>query len=105
MSPVKSVFGNDVTLHHSIIEHILKRHPEMEKFRDLEGSILLIVTSPDLVLAGRYGENIVAKKIEVGAFMDKWMLIPYEEGGVIRTAFIVSGIEKITKRRFVLWKR
>lgn len=103
LKSVKSVFGNDVILD-SIVKQVLRRHPEMTKLRDLKESISLAVASPDFVFAGRYGENIAARKIEAKAFKGKWMMVPYEEGGRVKTAFIVSSVEKII-RRAVLWKR
>ncbi|KUO39039.1 MAG: hypothetical protein AVW05_02410 [Hadesarchaea archaeon DG-33] len=105
MKSVKSVFGNDVILDSSIVERVLRRHLEMAKLQDLEEIISLAVASPDFVFAGRYGENIAARKIEAGTFEGKWMMVPYEEGGRVKTAFIVSSVEKIIRRRAVLWKR
>ena len=77
----------------------------MAKLRDLHKSILLTITSPDFVLKGRYGENIAARRIGAGTFKGKWMMVPYEEGGRIKTAFIISNIEKIIRGRIALWKR
>ena len=102
---IKSVFDSEVTIDAAVIKHILIRHPEMRKLRDLEGSISLTITSPDFVFEGRYGENIAARKIRAGAFRGKWMMVPYEEGGRAKTAFIASKVEKIMKRGIVLWKR
>lgn len=99
LKSVKSVFGNDVILDLSIVKQVLKRHPETAKLRDLKEGISLAVASPDFVFAGRYGENIAARKIEDGAFEGKWMMVPYKEGGRVKTAFIVSDVEKIIRRR------
>lgn len=104
LKSVKSVFENDVILD-SIVKQVLRRHPETAKLRDLKEGISLAVASPDFVFAGRYGENIAARKIEAGTFEGKWMMVPYEEGGRVKTAFIVSSVEKIIRRRAVLWKR
>lgn len=103
MKSIKSVFGKDVVLDSSIVERVLRRHPEMAKLRDLKESISLAVACPDSVFRGRYGENIAARKIETGAFEGRWMMVPYEEGGRVKTAFIVSNVEKVKK--VVLWKR
>ena len=54
---------------------------------------------------GRYGENIAARRIDAGAFVGKWLMVPYEECGRVKTAFIASRVEKIMKRGVVLWKR
>jgi hypothetical protein len=102
---MKSVFGSEVALDASVIKHVLKRHPEMKKLRDLKGSVSLTITSPDFVFEGRYGESIAARKIEAGAFRGRWMMVPYEEGGRVKTAFIASKVQKILKRGIVLWKR
>ena len=104
MKSVKSVFGKDVILGLSIVKQVLRRHPETAKLQDLKEDISLAVASPDFVFAGRYGENIAARKIEPGACKGKWMMVPYEEGGRVKTAFIVSSVEKIIRRRAVQWK-
>ena len=104
MRSIKSVFGNEVTLHPATVKHVLKRHPEMAKLRDLDKSMLLTITSPDFVLGGKYGENIAARRIKAGALKGKWMVVPYEEGGRIKTA-LISNVEKIIKGRTALWKR
>lgn len=103
MNSIKSVFGNHVILDSSTVKQILRRHPEMAKLRDLKEDISLAVACPDFVFAGKYGENIAAREIETGVFEGKWMMVPYEEGGKVKTAFIVSNVEKIKK--VVLWKR
>jgi len=82
----------------------LKRHPELKKLQNLEENILLSVGSPDFVLGGRYEENIAVKKIKMGTFKGKWIVVPYEEGGGTKTAFIVSNVKKIKRRRVMLWK-
>ena len=103
MKSIKSVFGNDVVLDSSTVKQILRGHPEMAKLQDLKESISLAVACPDFVFAGRYREHIAARKIEAGAFEGRWMMVPYEEGGRVKTAFIVSNVEKVKK--VVLWKR
>lgn len=105
MRSVKSVFGNNVILDLSIIKQVLRRHPEMAKLGDLKENISLAVASPDFVFAGKYGENIAARKIEAGAFKGKWVMVPYEEDGKVKTAFMVSNVEKTIRRGIVLWKR
>ncbi len=75
----------------------------MAKLRDLKESISLAVACPDFVFGGRYGEHIAARKIESGAFEGRWMMVPYEEGGRVKTAFVISNVEKVKKA--VLWKR
>jgi len=82
----------------------LKRHPELKKLQNLEENILLTVASPDFVLGGRYEESIAVKKLKMGAFKGKWIVVPYEEGGGTKTAFIVSNVKKIKRGRVVLWK-
>ncbi|MBA7502614.1 hypothetical protein ES706_01207 [subsurface metagenome] len=75
----------------------------MAKLRDLKESISLAVACPDFVFGGKYGKNIAARKIEAEALEGRWMMVPYEEGGRVKTAFIVSNVEKVKK--VVLWKR
>ena len=104
MGATKSVLGNEVILDATVIQHILKRHPELKKLQNLEEAILLAVASPDFVFSGRYGENIAARKVKTGAFRGKWIVVPYDEGGGIKTAFIISNVEKIKRRRVMLWK-
>jgi len=104
LGSLKSVFGSEVTLDTAVVKHVLKRHPEMKRLRDLKGSISLTITSPDFVFKGRYGENIAARRIEAGVFEGKWMMVPYEEYGRVKTAFLASKVEKILKRG-ILWKR
>lgn len=103
MGSTKSVFGNAVTLDTTVIQHILKRHPELKKLENLDGYILLTVASPDFVFEGRYEENIAAKKIKTGAFKNKWIVVPYDESGRVKTAFIISNVDRIKRRRVVLW--
>ena len=102
---VGSVFENDVYLDFSVTKIVFRRHPETGKLRHLGEQILSAVSSPDYVFAGKYGENIAAEKIKVEFFKDRWLMVPYKEGGRINTAFIVSNIERLIKGRFVLWKR
>ena len=104
MRSTKSIFGNEVVLSPSVIQHILKRHPELKKIQNLEDGILLTVASPDFVFAGRYQENIAAKKVRTEAFKEKWIVVPYDEGGVVKTAFITSDVGRIKRGRVVLWK-
>jgi len=102
---VKSVFGNEITLDAAVIKHILKRHPEIGKLRNIEEAISRTIASPDFVFEGRYGETIAARRIKEEAFEGAWMMVPYEEGGRVKTTFIVSNIKKMIRRRAVLWKR
>lgn len=104
MRSTRSVFGNEVTLDTTVLQHILKRHPELKKLQNLEGDILFTVASPDFVFGGKYEENIAARKIKAGAFKGKWIVVPYDESGQIKTAFIISNVEKIKRERVVLWK-
>ncbi len=105
MVTVKSVFGKAVALDSPTVVHVLRRHPETTKLGGLKRCILLTVSSPDYVLAGRYGENIAARMIRTGAFRGKWLVVPYDEGGRVKTAFIVSDVERLIRGRVMLWKR
>jgi hypothetical protein len=68
---IKSIFGNEVILDSRVIEHVLKRHPEMNRLQDPTGNISLTIASPDFVVEGRYGENIAARRIKAGVFSGK----------------------------------
>jgi len=101
---IKSVFGNDVILDDTVIKHVLKRHPEIGKLQNIDEKISLAIADPDFVFEGRYGENIAVRKIEE-TVKDTWIVAPYTENGKVKTTFIVSNIEKIIRRRAMLWKR
>ncbi|KUO39878.1 MAG: hypothetical protein APZ16_01180 [Candidatus Hadarchaeum yellowstonense] len=105
MRLTRSVFENDVFLDSAALRVILGRHPEMGRLERLEDEILAAISAPDFVLAGRYGNNIAVRKISAGFFLGSWLMVPYEEGGRVITAFVASDGEKMRERRLVLWRR
>jgi len=71
----------------------------------MDEKISLTIADPDFVFEGRYGENIAVRKIEETVPKDTWIVVPYTENGKVKTTFIISNIEKIIRRRAMLWKR
>ncbi|MGQ9788283.1 MAG: hypothetical protein ACUVQM_03110, partial [Candidatus Hadarchaeaceae archaeon] len=66
--------------------------------------VISAVAEPDLVLAGRYGENIAVKRIAAGSFQGSCLLVPYWEGGGVST-FSAAKREVKLEGRLILWKR
>ncbi len=98
------MFGKRVTLTGAGLEHILLRHPELGRIQGLADMILMAVEMPELVVAGRHGEHIAAKRMGIAGFKGKYLVVAYDDGGEVKTAFVTGRIEKIVRRR-VLWKR
>lgn len=70
---------------------------------NLENEIVKTVNAPDYVVRGRHGEHIAIRYIGITPYGAKYIIVPYDEGGEVRTAFITSDVDKILKRG-VLWK-
>jgi hypothetical protein len=100
----RSVFGNTVKLTQSGIDHMLKRHPELEDL-NLEKEIGLAIEYPDYIVQGKFGRHIAVRirpqmKIEKA----KYMVVIYEENEEVITSFITSDLERIIRRE-ILWRR
>jgi len=100
----RSVFENPVTLTQSGIDHMLKRHPELECINLAEG-IGLAIENPDYIVQGKFGRHI-AVRIQPQMKIDKakYTVVIYEENGEVITTFITSDVERIIRRE-VLWRR
>jgi len=99
----KSVFRNNVSLTEDGLNHILLRHPELKRIPNLENEIVKTVNAPDYVVRGRHGEHIAIRYIGITPYGAKYIIVPYDEGGEVRTAFITSDVDRIL-RRGVLWR-
>ena len=99
----RSVSGNMVALTMSGMDHIAKRHPELKNF-DLANRIGIAVESPDYVVQGKFGRHIAVRSEPMMLGKAKYMVVIYEDGGEVITAFMTSKIGKIIRRN-VLWKR
>lgn len=100
----RSVFGNTVKLTQPGIEHMLKRHPELEGINLAEG-IGLAIEDPDHIAQGKFGRHI-AVRIQPQMKIDKarHTVVIYEENGEVITTFITSDLERIIRRE-ILWRR
>jgi hypothetical protein len=61
------------------------------------------VNAPDYVVRGRHGEHIAIRYIGITPYGAKYIIVPYDEGGEVRTAFITSDVDRILRRE-VLWR-
>ena len=59
------------------------------------------VEDPDYVILGAYGEHIAIRKYEES----KYLVVPYTDGGEVKTAFITTKVNKMLTKRRLLWKR
>ena len=99
----KSVFHNNVSLTEDGLNHMLLRHPELKRIINLENEIAKTVNAPEYVVRGLHGEHIAIRYIGITIYGAKYMKVPYDEGGEVRTAFITSDVDRII-RRGVLWR-
>jgi hypothetical protein len=95
----RTVFENTVKLTQSGIDHMLKRHPELEGFNLVE-KIALAIKDPDYIVQGKFGRHIAVRKINNA----KYIVVIYEENEEVITSFITSHLERISRRK-VLWRR
>jgi len=83
-------------------QHILHRHPEMEKE---ENKILETLISPDMVQEGDYGTKIAIKHYAHTPLTNKYLAVIYKEisshDGFVLTAYFTS---RPSGRRKILWK-
>ena len=99
----RSISGNTISLTRSGMDHIAKRHSELKNF-DLANRIGIAVESPDYVVQGNFGRHIAVRSEPMMLGKAKYMIVIYEDGGEVITAFMTSKIGKIIKRN-ILWKR
>jgi len=100
----KSVFHNNVSLTEDGLNHILFRHSELKRIRNLENEIVKTANAPEYVVRGRHGERIAIRYIGITTYGAKYIIVPYDEGGEVRTAFITSDANGIL-RRGILWRQ
>jgi len=55
-------------------EHIERRHPEMEKQKDM---ILEAVSDPDFIQQGDYGEFLAVKHFKKTPLTEKYLIVAY----------------------------
>ena len=85
------------------MRHITENHPEM---KNCTSWILETIESPDVILAGDYGEFIAARLFKkTPVTLDKYLTVIYKEtsklDGFILTAYFSRNINK-TRR--IVWK-
>ena len=80
------------------------RHPELRRIPNLENEIVRAINKPEYVVLGLHGEHIAIRNIGITPYGPKHIVIPYDESGEVRTAFITSDAERILKRR-ILWRQ
>jgi len=100
----KSVFHNNVSLTEDGLEHILLRHPELRRISNLESEIAKTINTPEYIVQGLHGEHIAIRNIGTTPYGPKHLVVPYDEAGEVRTAFITSDVDRIL-RRTVLWRQ
>jgi hypothetical protein len=99
----RSVFGKNVSLTSERLEHILLRHVEMKRVStNLTELIREAVEDPDCIILGVYDEHIA---IGFDGETKKHLMVPYDEDGEVKTAFISSKVDKLLTRRHMIWKR
>ena len=99
----KSVFHNNVSLTEDGLNHTLLRHPELKRMPNIENEIVKTVNAPERVVRGLHGGHIAIRYVGITVYGAKYMIVPYDEGGEVRTAFITSDVDRII-RRGVLWR-
>lgn len=76
----------------------------MKRVRDLERLIVSVIEEPDIVVKGGHGEYIAMKHVPSISLSAKYLVVPYEEEGEVKTAFAASRPERILRRE-IIWKR
>jgi hypothetical protein len=89
-----------VTLSKEAVNHMMSRHIELSSISDLAGAIRNTVEEPDYVVLGLHGEHIAVRRYQTS----NYLVVPYREGGEVKTAFITSNMTKLLRRE-VIWKR
>ncbi len=100
----RSALGKRVRVTPGAILHVQLRHPEVRGLKVLEDLIAEVIEDPDIVVKGKHGESIALRSLERLSGSAKYLVVPYDEGGEVKTAFITSQAERIMRRE-VLWRR
>jgi hypothetical protein len=93
----RSVRGNSIALTAERWVHIVERHEELAGHLE---DVLEVVTQPEAVYEGSYGESLAVKAYDTGI----WLVAVYidETDGFIVTAFLTSR-RKYFEGRHKLW--
>ena len=86
------------------LSHILLRHPELRMIRGLEDVLISAVKAPDFIVEGEHGEHIAVRHVPDLPLKAKFLIVAYDEGGEVRTAFVTSKPHKIAERG-IIWRR
>lgn len=76
----------------------------MRRIPSIEDEIVNALTRPEFVIRGFYREHIAVRNIGTTPYGPKHLVVPYNENGEVRTAFITSDASVIL-RRGVIWRR
>ena len=80
---------------------MLSRHVELRKISKLIDVIGQAVEKPDFVILGICDEHLAIRSYA----KSEYIVVPYDENGQVRTAFITSKISKIIEKREIMWRR
>ena len=96
MQIVFSLNGVPIRLTNERWDHIIRRHPEMSRYKD---NVLEAITQPDIIQQGDVGTLLAIKKEKV-----KYLVVVYKDvsnrDGFIITAYFSERL----RRRLILWK-
>ena len=96
MQIVFSLNGVPIRLTDERWEHIIRRHPEISRYKD---KVLEAITQPDIIQQGEVGTLLAIKKQK-----DKYVVVIYKEiskkDGFIITAYFSERL----RRRLILWR-
>jgi len=76
----------------------------LRRIPNLHNKIAETINKPKLVIKGLHGEHIAVRNIGLTPYGPKHLIVPYDEGGEVRTAFITSDLDRILRRE-VLWRQ
>lgn len=97
LNSVKSKNNKLIRLTDERWAHVTEEHCELAGMRT---DVLETVASPDMIVMGKAGELLAAKKIIHG----KFLIVAYRElagDGFIITAFITSKVQSVLRRKQV----
>ncbi len=84
-------------------QHIVRRHPEMEKQRE---RVLETVAGPEMIQEGDFGELLAVRFYSETPLTSKYMIVAYRENsaddGFVITVYFAR---RTAVRRKILWKR
>lgn len=92
---VTSVHGIPIRLHDERWSHITEEHSELAGMRF---EVLETVAQPTRIIAGKTGEKLAVREVEVG----KFLVVAYREedaDGFIITAFLTRRVTSLNRRQ------